>query len=170
MPDESDSGLTPASNWEQILAAVHKSAEWQRVSLRNDQVLRIARNVRLDAREMELSFSRLMAHSTAGTTNRYLQCLLKNLIDTEVHEAAGDPLRQRPSRNRGTTKAEIKPEYPTASNQQFACGILKVVETKELGVKHQLEVNLREREREGLGSRHTYERESEYQGEKRKRA
>jgi hypothetical protein len=137
------------------VAALLKRAEQERVILPTDVALYIARNVRSNASALEGALIRLMAHSSVtGTeiTLKYTQRVLANFIAAEARRVAVDPL-QKLSLPLGTKEAKIERDGRRTSQ-----------------VRHQLQVNMRESERQRLARWDAYERELERRAKKRKRA
>ncbi len=71
---------------------------------------------------------------------------------------------------RGTKEANVTRQAPTAADRSFVFCLLKTREGRAISrVSQELEVNMREREREQLARRDAYERELERPAKKRKR-
>jgi hypothetical protein len=156
---------------ERRVAILRKRAEQQNVTLPTEVALYIARNVRSNASALEGALIRLMAHcSLTGTqiTLKYTQRLLADLIAAEARKVAGDPLQKLLSQPLGTKEAKIKPHHSTADRHFVFCLWETRGERKTGRVKLQLQVNMRESEREQLARRDAYERESERRAKKRK--
>jgi hypothetical protein len=156
------------------IAALQKRAEQEKVILPTDVALYIAQNVRSNASALEGVLVRLMAHSSVtGTeiTLKYTQQVLAKFIAAEARKAAFDPLQQLLSRPLGTKEAKIRPQDPTAEDRHFVfCLQGTRAERKISQVRHELQVNMRESERERLARRDAYERELERRAKKRKQA
>jgi hypothetical protein len=87
----------------------------------------------------------------------------------KAHSVSGDPPQKMPPGQRGTREAKISRQDPTAADRPFVFCLLKTRdERKTSRVRHELEVNMRESEREQLARRDACERELERRAEKRK--
>jgi chromosomal replication initiation ATPase DnaA len=153
------------------VAILRKRAEQEKVMLPEDVALYIAQNVRSNASAME--GIRLLAHSrligTDITLNRTKQ-VLKNFIDLQARKATVDPFQKMSLGERGTKEANVTRQAPTAADRSFVFCLLKTREGRAIRrVSQELEVNMREREREQLARRDAYERELERRAKKRKR-
>ena len=159
-------------DFETRVAILRKRAEQAKVVLTKDVARYIAQNVRSNASALERALIRLMAHSSlTGTeiTLAYTQQVLKNLIAAQAREIMVDPLQKMPSEQRGTKEAKISRQDPIAADPHFVFCLLKTREGRKTSrVRHELEVNMRESERERLARRDAYERELERRARRRK--
>ena len=156
-----------APELERMVAVLQKRAEQAKVTLPKDVALYIAQNIRSSTRALEGALLPLIAHSSlTGTkiTLTYTQQVLKNFIDTQASTVTINALQKLPSQQFDTKEAQIRRQDPTAANLGFVFCLLKVRD----GEKIELEVNMRESERERLARRDAYERESERHAKKRK--
>jgi hypothetical protein len=151
---------------------LRKKAEQIKVKLPKDVALYIAQNIRSNASALEGALVRLMAHSSVtGTeiTLKYTQLVLANLIAAEARKVAFDPLQKLLSQPFGTKEAKVRRQDPTTEDRHF---VLCLMETqngrKTRRVRHELQVNMRESERERLAGWDAYERELERRAKKRK--
>ena len=164
--------LIQTLNLETKLAILRKRAEQEKVKLPEDVALYIAQNVRSDASALEGALFRLIAHSSLISTDitlNYAKLVLKNFID-QPRKATVDPFQKMSLGQRGTKEANITRLAPTTADPSFVFCLLKTRERGKISrVRHELEVNIREREREQLARRDAYERELEIRAKKRKR-
>jgi hypothetical protein len=155
------------------VAALRKRAEQKKVILPTDVALYIAQNVRSNASALEGALVRLMAHSSVtGTeiTLKYTQQVLANFIAAEARKVAVDPL-QKLSLPLSTKEAKIRRQDPAAEDRYFVFCLLGIPdEGRTSRVRHELQVNMRESERERLARWDAYEHELERRAKKRKRA
>jgi chromosomal replication initiation ATPase DnaA len=159
-------------DFETRVAILRKRAEQAKVTLTKDVALYIAQNVRSNASALEGALIRLMAHSSlTGTeiTLTYTQQVLKNFIAAQAGKIMVDPLQKMPPEQRGTKEAKIRRQDPTAGDRHFVFCLLKTRDGRKTSrVRHELEVNMRESERERLARRDAYERELERRARRRK--
>ena len=159
---------------EAIVAVLRKRAEQLEMTLPRDVALYIAQNLRSNQRKLELALASLAAHSSmTGTaiTLSYTQRVLKNFIDPQARTLTVDPFQKLPSQQFGTQEAKTILQDPIVAESHFVLGLLKTHDgRKTRRVRHELEVNMRESEREGLARRDGYERELERRAKKRKPA
>jgi Bacterial dnaA protein len=169
--EESVPNLIQPPDLDAIVANLRKRAEEMEVTLPTDVALYIAQNVRSNERALELAVIRLIAHSSVTGTEITLattQRVLKNFIDAQAHEFTPYPLQELPSQQFGTKEAKTKRD-PTATDSAFVFCLLKARDGRKTSrVRHELEVNLRESERERLARRDVYERGLERRAKKRK--
>ena len=154
------------------VAALLKRAEQERVILPTDVALYIARNVRSNASALEGALISLMAHSSVtGTeiTLKYTQQVLANFIAAEARKVAVDPLQKLPL-PLGTKEAKIERPDLAEENCHLVFCLLERDGRRTSQVRHQLQVNMRESERQRLARWDAYERELERRAKKRKRA
>jgi hypothetical protein len=166
---ESVPNLIQAPDLEKRVAILRKKAEQVRLMLPTDVALYIAQNVRSNASALETALIRLMAHSSVTATEitlKYTRQVLANFIAAEARKVTVDPLRKVPSQPFGTKEAEIRCHL-TATNHFVFC-LLKTRDGRKTSrVRHELEVNMRESERDRLARRDAYERELEHRAKKR---
>ncbi|HKN15813.1 MAG TPA: DnaA/Hda family protein [Candidatus Sulfotelmatobacter sp.] len=148
---------------------LQKRAKQKRVTLSRDVALYLARNFQSNADALEEALRRLIAFSLlTGTemTLPYTQQLLKTFVDSQEHKVPIDSLPELFSEctGRKETKTRHQP-WTTADRDSILC-VLKTTEGRK--VRHQLEVNLRESERQLLARRDAYERTAELHARKRK--
>lgn len=97
--------------------------------------------------------------------------VLANFIATEARKLDVDPPQKRLSLPLGTKEARIRPQDPTAADRDFFICLLGTRGDRRTSrVRLELQVNMRESERERLARRDAYEREMERRAKKRKRA
>ncbi len=151
---------------------LRKKAEQIKVKLPKEVALYIAQNVRSNASALEGALVRLMAHSSVtGTeiTLKYTQQVLANLIAAEARKVTVDPLQKLLSQPFGTKVAKSKCQDPAAEDRHFVFCLMETRDGRKTSrVRHELQVNMRESERERLARRDAYERELERRAKKRK--
>ena len=171
MREESVSKLIQPPDFEAIAALLRKRAEQMEVKLPTDAALYIAQNVRSNAYALERALIQLGAYSALTGTAITLatsQRVLKNFIDAQAHEVSPFPLQELFSQQFITKEAKTKRD-PSATNSAFVLCLLKARDGRKTSrVRHELEVNRRESERERLARRDVYERELERRAKKRK--
>ena len=115
---------------------------------------------------------RLMVHSSVtGTeiTLKYTQHVLANFIAAEAGTVTVDPPHKLLPQLFGTKQAKITRQDLTAADPQFVFCMMKTRNGRKASqVRHELEVNMRECERERLARQDAYERELERRARKRK--
>ena len=173
MREESVPRLIPTTDLETRLAILRQIAEQEKVTLPNDVALFIAQNFRANASASGLALLRLMAHSSlSGTeiTLNYTQQVLKHFID-QARKVTVDPLQNLPSQPFGTKEVKISRQDPATPDHHLVFCLLKSREGRKTSrVRRELEVNMRESERERFARRDAYERELERRVKKRKQA
>jgi hypothetical protein len=171
---ESASNLIQPTELETIVAILRKRVEQVKVMLPKDVAFDIAQNVRSNARTVDLGLNRLMAHSSVNSTGislTYAQRVLENFIDSQARQATVDLFQKPLSQQFATEEGEIRRQNCTSPDKDLGFCLLQVREgRKTTRVRHELEVNMRERERERLARRDVYERELECRTQKRKQA
>ena len=175
MREESVPILTQIGELVERVAILQKIAEQEKVALPTNVALYIAQNVRSGASALEGALVRLKAHSSlTGTaiTLKYTQQVLANFIAAEASKVAVDPLQELLSQPVGKLLAEIgntRRQPPTAEHQHFVFCLQGIRdERKTRRARHELQVNMRESERERLTRRDAYERHLERRAKKRK--
>lgn len=172
MREESVSNLIQTFHLEARAAILQKRAARERVTLPRDVALYLAQNVGSNASALEGALARLIAHSSfAGQeiTLTYTQQLLGNFFDLQARKGTVEPFQKVPSQQFGTNEARIRPQDPTAAARDFVFCLLKTRDGRKTSrVRHELEVNMRESERERLARRDAYERRLELRAKKQK--
>jgi hypothetical protein len=170
--EKSVPNLIQAFDLEAIVASLRMKAGQVKVKLPRDAALYIARNLRSNARAMESALMRLIAFSsTTGTaiTLAYTQRVLKNFIDAHAGTGTVDPFQRSLSQQLVSKEAKVRPQGSTSADRQFVFCLLKIRDGRKTSrVRHELEVNMREGERERLARRDGYERDLERRAKKRK--
>lgn len=173
MREEVVASLIPTFDFPTRLAILRKKAKQINVTLPTDAALYIAKNVRSNAIALETALVRLTTHSWAtGTeiTLTYTQQVLDSFIAAEARKVTVDTLRELLPPQFGTKEAEIGSPGPIVEDRHFFLCLLKTGGRKTSRVRQELEVNMRESERERLARRDAYERELECRAKKRKQA
>jgi len=156
---------------ERIAAVLRKRAEQFEVTLPKIVALYLAQNIRSGTKALEGALLRLIAHSSmTGTaiTLTYTRQALKHFIDAQAHEVPVAPFPKMPPEQSGTIEANIKRQNRVASDHDFVfCLQTRDVRTNRR-VRHELEVNMRESERERLARWDVYERGLERRAKTRK--
>jgi Bacterial dnaA protein len=171
--EESVSSLLQADEVAARVAILRKLAERERVALPKDVAFYIARNGPSGTADLKAALTRLVAHSSlTGTqiTLAYTQALLKKLIRPQSREVAFETLRKSLAARRGTRETPTRRLDLTATESPSVLCLLKI--QGGIGnnrVKNELQVNMREHEREQLARRDVYERELELRAGKRKK-
>jgi chromosomal replication initiation ATPase DnaA len=164
----------PTTDLETRVAILRKKAKQARVVLPKDVALYIAQNLQSNAHAQEVALFRLMAHSSmTGTeiTLTYTQQVLKSFIDAQACPVAVDSLPQLLPQQFGAKEAKTRRQGSTATNHDFVFFLLKARDGRKTSrVRYELEVHMRESERERLARRDAYERELECRAKKRKQA
>lgn len=150
------------------VAILRKKAEQEKVMLPEDVALYIARNVRSNASALEGALTRLIAHSSlTGTdiTLNYTRRVLKSFFDLHAHQATVGPFQMLHERS-GTAEANIRRQ----PDHSLVFCALKARDGRRLSrVRKELEVNMREHEREQLARFDAYARELERRVKTRQR-
>jgi len=172
--EETVAHLIPAPDLATRVAILRRKAEQINVTLPKDAALYIAQNVRSSAIALETALLRLTTHSWAtGTeiTLAYTQQVLKSFIDAQARKATVHTLHELLRGQFSANDAEIRGQNRFAADRDFVLCLLKTREgRKTSAVRHVLEVNMRESERERLARRDAYEWELERRAKKRKQA
>jgi hypothetical protein len=80
-----------------------------------------------------------------------------------------DSLQKMPTEQRGAKEAKIRRQDPAAADRHFVFCLLKTRDGRKTSrVRHELEVNMRESERQRLARRDAYERDLERRARKNK--
>jgi hypothetical protein len=172
MWDEIPPNLIPARYLETLVARLQKEADRVDVKLPADAALYIARNVRLNSRAMERALTRLIAYSSLAGTEislAYTQKVLKGFIEEQGREVALDFLPDLTSQPFGSKKAKVRFHSPVAADKGSVLCLLEGRHGRKASrVRHELEVNTRESERERLARLDAYERDVERRAKQRK--
>jgi hypothetical protein len=162
------------------VAILRKAAAKIELTLPADVTLYIAQNVRSNNRALEEAVLRLVGFSLVTNTQitlQYTQHVLRNFIAAEARKQVVepvDPLRKLPSlgsRTKGFGTKEARAKVPDQADRLFVFCLVKTRDGRKTSrVRHELEVNLRESERERLARRDAYDRELERRAKKRKQA
>jgi|HubBroStandDraft_3_1064219.scaffolds.fasta_scaffold25154_3 hypothetical protein len=170
--------LIPTPDLEARVAFLRKTAAQIKLILPEDVTLYLAQNVRPNANTLGGALLRLMTHSSvtgAEITLQYTQHVLANFIAAEARKAGVDPLQRFPSlgsgtRGLGTKEARVKGSDLAEAERRFVFCLVKTRNGRKISrVRHELEVNMRESERERLARWDAYERELERRTKKRQR-
>jgi len=162
---------------ERMVAILRKRAEQANVTLPKDVAFYLAQNIRSSTRELEGALLRLIGYaSMTGTaiTLTYTRQVLKDLIDAQGHRGAVDSFRKMspeqkiPAEQRGTIEAHIRGQHRVASDHVFGFWLQTRNGRNNRRVRHELEVNVRESERERLARWDAYERGLERRAKTRK--
>ncbi|MFZ0279380.1 MAG: DnaA/Hda family protein [Candidatus Sulfotelmatobacter sp.] len=172
--------LVLTSDLDARVAILRKAAAKIELILPADVTLYIAQNVRSNNRALEEAVLHLTAYSLATSTQitlQHTQHVLRNFIAAEARKQVVepiDPLRKLPSPDSGakgsnTKEARAKSQEPAEADRRLVFCLVKTRDgRKTIRVRHELEVNMRESEREMLARRDGYERELERNARKRK--
>jgi Bacterial dnaA protein len=172
MIEERVPNLIPSRYLETLVARLQQKADWLDVKLPTDAALYIAQSLRSNARAMEDALTRLIAYSSLIGTEISLvstQMVLKSFIEEQRREVALDFLPELTSPRFGTKKAEVRFRSPMAAGKESVLCMLEGRDgRKTRRVRHELEVNMRESERERLARQDAYERELERRAKKQR--
>jgi len=157
----------PAPELERMVAVLRKRAEQEKVTLPQDVAFYLAQNIRSSTKALEGALLRLIAHaSTTGTaiTLTYTRQVLKHFIDAQAHKVLVaqarkllvDSFSEMLPEQSGTIKADIRRQDRVVSDQDFVF-CLQARDGRNRRVRHELEVNMRESERERLARWDVYE-------------
>ena len=179
MGEESVPNPIQAHELERMVAVLRKRAEQAKVTLPNEVAFYLAQNIRSSTRALEGALLRLIAHaSMTGTaiTLTYTRQVLKHFIDAEAHKVGVAQARKllvdsfptMPPEQSGTIEANIRRQDRVASAHDFVFCLQTRDGRNNRRVRHQLEVNMRESERERLARWDAYERGLERRAKTRK--
>jgi hypothetical protein len=153
-----------------IIANLAKRAGHANVSIPPDVALYVRETVGSNERDLRTALDRLAAHfSVTGTeiTLASTQRVLKKFIDAEARKSTVDPIQKQLYQNSSAKEAKVRPEHRVAEGRNFVL-CLKTRDGKKVsGVRLELEVNMRESEREQLARRDAYGRDLERRARKR---
>ena len=170
MEEQTLPNLIQTFDLERRAAILQKRAAQQKVKLPKDVALYLAQNVRSSSSTLECVLRLLIVNSSFTRTEitlTYTQQLLKNIINLEARRFTADPLQNMHLDQRGTNEARTRPQDPMAAGSPVVFCLLKMQQGRTR-VRNELEVNMRESERERLARGDAYERESERRAKKRK--
>ena len=171
MGEESVPSPIQAPELERMVAVLRKRAEQAKVTLPKDVAFYLAQNIRSSTRALEGALLRLIAHaSMSGTaiTLTYTRQVLKHFIDAQAHKALVASFPKLPYERSGTVEANIKRQDRVASDHDFVFYLQTCDGRHNRRVRHELEVNMRESERERLARWDAYERGLEVRAKTRK--
>jgi hypothetical protein len=154
--------LVPARYLEDLVTELRKKAAEVEVKLPTDAALYIARNVRLNTRALERALARVIAYSSLSSTEITLattQRVLKDFIDEQSRKVALDSLPELTSPPFGAKDAKVRFHTPIAADKDFILCLLGPNAGKASRVRNELQVKMRESERERLAKHDAYERE-----------
>jgi hypothetical protein len=158
--EESVPNAIQAPELERMVAVLRKRAEQAKVTLPKDVAFYLAQNIRSSTRALEGALLRLIAHaSMTGTaiTLTYTRQVLKHFIDTQGHKVV-DSFPRMPPEQSGTIETNIRRQYRVVPGHDFVFWLQTRDGRKNRRVRHELEVNMRESERERLARWDAYER------------
>jgi hypothetical protein len=154
------------------LALLRKRAGQEKLKLPTDAARYMTQNIQSNASQVESAITRLMARSSVSGTEitlKYTQQTLADLTAAEASKVAADPLEKLLSQPFGTKLAKSKHQDPTSEDRHFVFCLPETRDgRKTRRVRHELQVNMRERERDRLARWDAFERESECRAKKRK--
>lgn len=154
-----------------IAARLQKQAEEIEVKLPADVALYVARKFGSNERELRRVFMRLFARSAMSGTEITL-AYTRRVLHEFTEGSRKVPLDSVPdwrAPQLGMRESRAKFQDASAADCQAVFSVLKIQNgIKASGVRHQLEVNMRESERDGLGRRDAFERDVEIRVKKRR--
>jgi hypothetical protein len=162
--------LARTGDVEAMASVLQETAHEVNVALPRDVAFYLAQNVCSNERELRGALVRLAAHfSVTGTeiTLASTQRVLKKFIDAEARKSTVDPTQKLLYQNSSAKEAKVRPEHCVAEGRNFVLCLKTRDGKKASGVKLELEVNMRESERNGLARRDAYERDLERRARKR---
>jgi Bacterial dnaA protein len=169
--EESVRRLSQARDIEKAVAFLRSVAEEDNVRLPRDVALYIAQNVRSSERTLRDALRRLLAHSLLTHTQITLTYTQRVLTDFIEHARAVrvDRLEELPYQQFGTKEAKNRRPGPVAGDHDFVFWLLTTQDGRRTSrVRYELEVNMRESERERLARRDACERDLERRAKKRR--
>ena len=170
MEEQNFPNLMQTFDLERIATSLQERAAREKVSLPKDVALYLVQNVPSTSSTLAAALSLLIAHSSVTgkkITLTYTEQLLQNIINLDARNSTVDPFRKMHLEQRSTNEATVRPQDPRAADHSVVFCLLKI-QHRRTRVRHQLEVNLRESEREQLARRDAYEWDSERRAKKRK--
>jgi hypothetical protein len=168
--EESVPNPIQAPELERMVAVLRKRAEQAKVTLPKEVAFYLAQNIRSSTRALEGALLRLIAHaSMTGTaiTLTHTRQMLKHFIDAP-HKFLVNSLQKMPPEQSGTIEANIRRQDRVASDHDFVFWLQTGDGRNNRRVRHELEVNTRESERERLARWDAYERGLERRAKTRK--
>jgi hypothetical protein len=173
VPEKRIPKLIQATDLEKFVGLLQARAEQAKSTPGNDATFHIVQSARSNARPLERALSRLKAYSSENSTEltlTYAPRILKK-FEEQARKAGLNLIPLPPARESRTTEAGTARQYSTAADRDLAFCMLEAREAREpKRVRQQLEVNIRERERDGLACRDGYERGLECRAKKLKQA
>ena len=175
MEQQSFPNLIQTFDLESRAAILQERAAQEKVKLPKDVALYLAQKFRSGSRTLEGAL-RLLINNSSFTrreiTLTFTQQLLKNLTNLEARTSTVDPFQKIHSQKihfeqRGTNVSRVGLEDPTAAHHDVVFCLLKIQHGRTR-VRNELEVNMREGERERLARRDAYERDFERRAKNRK--
>lgn len=160
-----------APEFEKIVAVLQKRAAQEKVALAEDAALYLAQNFRSSTRALESALLLLITHASvrrAAITLTYTQQVLQQFIGAQSHQV--DPFPKMPAEQSGTIEANIRRQNRVASEHESVFWLQTRDGRNNRRVRHVLEVNMRESERERLARWDVYERGLERRAKMRKQA
>ncbi len=172
MEEQSIPNPFQAPELERMAAVLRKRAGQAKVTLPKDVASYLAQNIRSSTRALEGALLHLIAHaSMTGTaiTLTYTRQVLKHLIEAQSEELLVDSFKKTLSEQSGTIEANIRRQDRVASDHD-AFWLQTRDGRNNRRVRHALEVNMRESERDRLARWDAYERAVERRAKTRKQA
>jgi hypothetical protein len=170
---DSVSKLARTANVESISPILWKRAGQLNVSLPPEVARHIAQNVRSRESELRSALMRVVADfSVTGTeiTRTYAQRALRNLND-KARKSTVDRIQNPLFKECDVKEAKVRPEDCVATGGHFFSCLQNTRDGRKTSrVRLELEVNMRESERERLTRRDAYERDLERRARKRSRS
>jgi chromosomal replication initiation ATPase DnaA len=176
MREQNIFNLIHGNDRQAIAAILRKKVQQLEVTLPKNVVFSLAENLQSKARALELSLTRLAAHSSVAgteTTVAWTQGVLKTFIDAEAQRLAvylHDNLHHNLPSQFSAKDAKPKRQDTAAADRDFVFCLMKAREAGSSRVKLRSEVNGRESERERLARRDAYERALERRAKWRNQA
>jgi len=156
---------------ESIIANLGKRAGRTNVSIPPDVELYVAQTVGSNARDLRAALMRLVTHSWITGTEITLtraQQVLSKFIGAQARKSTIDPIPKLLYRNSSAKEAKVRPEDRVAADSHLFLCLQKTRNGRKFsGVRLELEVHMRESEREQLARRDAYGRDLERRARKR---
>jgi hypothetical protein len=162
--------LIQSLDLERKAATLQKRAAQEKLKLPKDVALYLAQNVQSGSSTLEGALRILIANSALTgkeITLTFTQQFLKNLTNLAARTSTIDPPHKTHLEQRCTNVSRIKPQDPTAADHDVVFCLLKIQHGRAR-VRNELEVNMRESERERLARRDAFEWDFERRAKKRK--
>jgi len=163
-----------APELERMVAVLRKRAEQAKVRLPKHVAFYLAQNIRSSKRAVEDALLGLIAHASMTGTAITMTCtrqVLKHFIDAQAHRAQGvsaDSFSKMPPEQSGTIEANIRRQDRVESGHNLIFWLQTRDGRNNHRVRCELEVNMRESERERLARWDVYERELAHRAKARK--